>query len=139
MTVWDVGLKWHSLIWKSEMTVWDDSLKWQPEMTAWYGNLRWQFRMTAWDDSLRWQFDMTVWYDSLRWQFEMTDWDYSLRWQFEMTISICKGGLITESFSRWLQSPKKCAKNYPEHLFFRWIQVRIFFGRLEPTWKTFCD
>ena len=25
-----------------------------------------------------------------------------------------KGGLISEKFSRWLQSPKKFAKNYPE-------------------------
>ena len=27
-----------------------------------------------------------------------------------------KGGLISESFARWLQSPQKCAKHYPEHL-----------------------
>ena len=39
-----------------------------------------------------------------------------------------KGGLISESFLYWLQSPKKCAKNYPEHLLFRWIELRIVFG-----------
>ena len=26
----------------------------------------------------------------------------------------CKGGLISESFSLWVKSPKKCAKNYSE-------------------------
>ena len=107
------------LRWQLEMTisndcaVWDDSLK----MTAWYDNLRWQFKMTIWDDSLRWQFEMTVWNDSLKWQFKMTVWNDSLKWhfsrQFEMSISICKGGLISESFSCWLQSHKKSAKNYP--------------------------
>ena len=31
-----------------------------------------------------------------------------------------KGGLISESFSLWLKSPKKKVPNhYPEHLFFR--------------------
>ena len=40
----------------------------------------------------------------------------------------CKGGLISESFSLWVQSPKKCAQNYPEHLFFWWIELRIVFG-----------
>ena len=56
-----------------------------------------------------------------------------------------KGGLISESFSFRVQSPQKCAKNYPEHLVFRWIELRIvfwhifctFFGRLQPTCKTF--
>ena len=28
---------------------------------------------------------------------------------------LSEGGLISESFSLWPQSPKKCAKNYPEH------------------------
>ena len=39
-----------------------------------------------------------------------------------------KGGLILESFSYGLQSPKKCVKNYSEHLLFRWIDLRIVFG-----------
>ena len=39
-----------------------------------------------------------------------------------------KGGLISASFSYWLQSKKKCAKNYPEHLLFRWTELRIFVG-----------
>ena len=30
-----------------------------------------------------------------------------------------KGGLISEKFSCWLQSPKKCAKHYSVHLLFR--------------------
>jgi hypothetical protein len=36
-----------------------------------------------------------------------------------------KGCLISEGFPYWLQSHKKCAKNYPEHLFFRWVEHRI--------------
>ena len=36
---------------------------------------------------------------------------------------MCKGGSISESFSRWLQSLVG-AKNYPEHLLFRWIELK---------------
>ena len=49
-------------------------------------------------------------------------------------IVFYKGGLISESFSYWLQSPKKkmcqkgAVKNYPEHLLFRWIDLTIVFG-----------
>ena len=46
-----------------------------------------------------------------------------------------KGGLISEKFSRWLQSSKKCApKNYPDYIIFkfRWIELKIvIFGRLK--------
>ena len=31
------------------------------------------------------------------------------------TGQLTKGGLISEIFSLWLKSSKKCAKNYPEH------------------------
>ena len=34
-------------------------------------------------------------------------------------FDLSKGGLISESFSRWLQSLKKWAKKYCEHLLFR--------------------
>ena len=34
---------------------------------------------------------------------------------------LIKGGLIPESFSCWLQSPIKCGKHYPEHLFFIYV------------------
>ena len=33
----------------------------------------------------------------------------------EKVSHLSKGGLISESFSLWLKSPKKGAKNYPEH------------------------
>jgi hypothetical protein len=40
---------------------------------------------------------------------------------------LTKSGLISENFSRWLQSPKKCAKHYLEHLFFKVrIGIHIF-------------
>ena len=41
-----------------------------------------------------------------------------------------KGGLISERFSRWLISSKKCAKHYPEHLIFRLIEVGIVIWHL---------
>ena len=49
-----------------------------------------------------------------------------------------KCDLISESFSRWLQSSKKYGKDYPEHLFFMWIVLRIviwlpFFGDLSQS------
>ena len=43
---------------------------------------------------------------------------------------ITKGGLISESFSLWLKSPKKLPNHYPEHLLFRWIFLRIGIGHL---------
>ena len=50
-----------------------------------------------------------------------------------------KGSLISKKISLWLQSSRKCAQNYPEHLLFSRIELRIvfgtFFGRLEPTCK----
>ena len=37
----------------------------------------------------------------------------------------------SEKFSLWLQSPRKCAKNYSEHFLFMWIVLRIaFFAHL---------
>ena len=30
-------------------------------------------------------------------------------------IKVLKGGLISKTFSLWLEYPKKCAGNYPEH------------------------
>ena len=57
-------------------------------------------------------------------------------WQFQPCCNVAKGGFISKSFSFWFQSPHKCAKNYPEHFFFRWIELKIsiwpFFWRLEP-------
>ena len=43
-------------------------------------------------------------------------------------ILAVKGGLISESFSLWHKSPKTDAKNYFEHLFFRWIVLKIVFA-----------
>ena len=40
---------------------------------------------------------------------------YTLRFIIKTCIAQDKGGLISESFSLWLKSPKKGAKNYPEH------------------------
>ena len=143
MLAWNDIVWYENLRWQFEMTAWNDSLRWQHDMAIWDDSLGWQLEMTVWDDSLRWQFDMTVWYDNLRWQIEITVWDDSLRWQFEMTISICKGGLITESFSRWLQSPKKCGKNYPDLYPSKEKMLRIVFGtffvRLKIKWKTVLD
>jgi hypothetical protein len=37
-----------------------------------------------------------------------------------------KGGIISESFSHvGSKLSKKCAKHYPEHVFFRWIELWI--------------
>ena len=36
-----------------------------------------------------------------------------------------KGGLISESFSLWLKSPKKVPNHYFEHFLFRWIVLRV--------------
>ena len=41
----------------------------------------------------------------------------------EIIWPLSKGGLTSESFSRWLQSLVG-AKNYPEHLLFRWIELK---------------
>jgi hypothetical protein len=50
---------------------------------------------------------------------------------YRMIYLLCtKGGLILESYSIGLQSSTKCAKNYPEHLFFRWVELKIIFGTL---------
>ena len=46
-----------------------------------------------------------------------------------------KGGIISDSFSRWLQTPIKCAKKYPDRVLFRWIVIKHFYGRLEPKQK----
>jgi hypothetical protein len=43
------------------------------------------------------------------------------------TLGLGKGGLISESFSCWIQSPKKWPKDYPDHLLFWWVELRIFF------------
>ena len=43
---------------------------------------------------------------------------------------LLKGGLISERFSLWLLSSKKCAKCYPEGLIFRLIEVRIVIWHL---------
>ena len=43
-------------------------------------------------------------------------------------LPLGKGGLISESFTLWVQSPQKCAKNSLEHLLFRWIELRVSFG-----------
>ena len=40
----------------------------------------------------------------------------------EKTV-IIKGGLISESFSRLLQSSKKCANHYLEHLLFTFLKI----------------
>ena len=53
-----------------------------------------------------------------------------------------KGGLISESFSLFLKSPKNVPNHYPEYLFFRWILLRIFlapFSVLNQNIKTFWD
>ena len=42
--------------------------------------------------------------------------------RFYLKCASIKGGSISESFSRCLQSPKK---HYPEHLLFRCIELRI--------------
>jgi hypothetical protein len=39
-----------------------------------------------------------------------------------------KGGLISESFSLWLKSPKKVPNYSPEHLHFRWIVLCYLHG-----------
>jgi hypothetical protein len=39
--------------------------------------------------------------------------------------SFTKGGLISESFSLWLKSPKKGVKNYPEHYPLKEWMLRI--------------
>ena len=36
-----------------------------------------------------------------------------------------KGGPISESYCLWLQNLKQCARNYPEHLLFMWIELTI--------------
>ena len=41
-----------------------------------------------------------------------------------------KGGLISESFSFWLKSPKKVPNLHPEHLLFRWIELKIVFWHI---------
>ena len=50
-------------------------------------------------------------------------WSFVVRW-FDDKCKAFKGGLISEKFSHWLQSPKKCANHYPEHVLFRWIELR---------------
>jgi len=47
-----------------------------------------------------------------------------------------KGGLILEIFSLWLKSPKKGAKNYPDHFHLKKDNQDKFwnlFWRFEPT------
>ena len=40
-----------------------------------------------------------------------------------------KGGLISGSFSLWLDPPRNVPKNYPKHLLFsRWKKIMIFVG-----------
>ena len=46
-----------------------------------------------------------------------------------------KGGLIPEGFSIWLQSPKKCAQIYPDHLLFRWIELMILWTHFFGDWS----
>ena len=53
----------------------------------------------------------------------------------ELYNELAKGGLISESFSYWLQSPKKCAKHYPDHLLFRWIELKIVFWEIGANLK----
>ena len=53
---------------------------------------------------------------------------------------ITKGGLIWESFSLWLKSPKKEPNLYPEHLLLMWIMLKIMiwylcFWDLSPSEK----
>ena len=35
-----------------------------------------------------------------------------------------KGGLVSESISLWLKSPKRVSNYSPEHLLFRWIVLK---------------
>ena len=56
-------------------------------------------------------------------------------------LTYVKGGLISKSFSRWLQSSKNAPNPYPELYPDKEKILRIvlgtFFGKLEPKWKTF--
>ena len=57
--------------------------------------------------------------------------------------SFGKGGFISERFLLWLKSPQKRCQITILTIFYlrRWIVLKIvigtFFGRFEPTWKTF--
>ena len=48
-----------------------------------------------------------------------------------MILCCTKGGLISDSFSRLLESPQKWTKKYPEHFLFRWT----FLGYLSKSEK----
>ena len=50
--------------------------------------------------------------------------------KLKKSISKPKGGLISESFSLWLKSPKYVPNHYPVHLLFRWIVFRIMIWHL---------
>ena len=52
---------------------------------------------------------------------------FHLKTWFWIFLTKCKGGLISESFSLWLQSPRKCAKKL--FLRFRWIELKIVIRR----------
>ena len=62
-------------------------------------------------------------------------------WTQFLCVCMSKGGIISESFSRWIQSPKKCAQTYPEHLLFRWIELRMviwhIFGEIAAKVRNF--
>ena len=51
-----------------------------------------------------------------------------------LTCRQTKGGLIS-SFSRLLKSPKRCAKNYPEHYPSKEKMLRIILGTFFGDWS----
>ena len=69
---------------------------------------------------------------NLPWRLTTLTTSATKRWWWALAISgltffrtgICKGGLISESFSLWLHPPKKVPNHYPEH-FLRRIVLRI--------------
>ena len=55
----------------------------------------------------------------------------------QIDLQVDKGGLISESFSLWLNPPNNVPNHYPEHVFFMWIVNRTviwhIFWRIEKT------
>ena len=53
----------------------------------------------------------------------------------QIDLQVNKGGLISESFSLWLNPPNNVPNHYPEHVFFMWIVNRTviwhIFWRIE--------
>ena len=59
----------------------------------------------------------------------LIDYDVDLYWKKRLNscfLKHIKGSLISDRFSRWLEFPEKCDKNYAEHLLFRWIELKVY-------------